>query len=161
MKVQMKQFAEIIEPIMTQKALGHITFEKFNEMIDFEAEQFEKSIKKIYNISPIDVKYISDVTNQPWEKTVKLDITGTHEEYLERVRWFMQQAPDSYLEELERDFPGVNVEDQLNNLYKWLKSEPQKRRTQINGWIRKCLQKNQNRANYRNSTQKYGIIYDE
>ena len=100
METQLKQFVEIIDPIIGQKTLGHIQFEEFNKLIATEIDIFIKSLKKKYHFTKITKNTVTDTDGKEWNKTIILDKTGTHEEYLERVKWYLRTAPESYFEEL-------------------------------------------------------------
>jgi len=114
-------------------------------------------------VNHLNVVTRADVEPDPggvsWDPSVKITRSGTHEDYLYCVRWWLGRAyrdnNGEYFRELERDYPATKPSAVASELYLWLKAHPHLRRTALhqtlcNTWLRR----NQRQAEYRDQRQR-------
>jgi hypothetical protein len=89
-----------------------------------------------------------------------VDITGTADEYIERLRGMLNAMPSSYWQDMQKDYPSINVEAEKMIAFKWLKENTSKRKKMVHkyfvGWMRRAALRAEKKDQYKTKTTNVG-----
>jgi DNA-binding PadR family transcriptional regulator len=93
------------------------------------------------------------------ESLQHVDITGTADEYIERVRGALNAMPATYWQDMQTDYPSVVVETEKRAAFNWLKENPSKRKKMVHkfftGWMRRAALRQEKRSS--SGVSSYGL----
>lgn len=73
-----------------------------------------------------------------------IDTTGNLDEYIDRVRNWINNAPESFWDVIQNRYPEVDLQKQTERAINWLKKNPKKRKTDIeaflNNWYKREIE---------------------
>lgn len=91
-----------------------------------------------------------------WYKDIQLSNTGSFDNYLRVIHWWIKNIPLSVVQEIKRDYPLSNFKECANSFYIWTKYK-KKRRSEINRVFGVFLQRDGQTAKIRGTKVKSTI----
>lgn len=86
-----------------------------------------------------------DTSSLVWTFHTKIDTTGTAEQYIERIKKWVELSNQSYWDTLQKTYPKIDTTKEIEYAIKWLNANVEKRRTSLNIFFTNWLSKAQKR----------------
>jgi hypothetical protein len=79
----------------------------------------------------------------PWDEQMRASVSGTHDEYIARVRWWLNEIPEDWIEGILKErYPTISIIGELRNARNWLMEHPDDRKPSLSryfwGWLRRA-----------------------